>query len=143
MPGVITVACSIPNGLVLRVFDKVEKQEPVLGGGIRKTTEAVARPQMVLIHGPGRAIGEDPKAPISNGYALTHNVDADFFAEWMKQNAQHEAVKNQLIFASDKPDTVSGMSAERAKIKSGLQPIEPDNDARIPRGVTKADRKVA
>lgn len=143
MPGFVTVACKIPNGLLLRVFDQIEAYEPVLGGGTRKILESHPRPNMVLIRGPGRAIGEDPKAPISNGFALTHHVDADYFAEWLKQNADLEAVKNGLVYAHEKPEAVSRMTAEREKIASGMEPIVPDVDPRIPRGVKSMDRKVA
>lgn len=31
----VTVGCKLPHGLTMRVFDMVETQEPVMGGGFR------------------------------------------------------------------------------------------------------------
>lgn len=143
MPGQVTVACKVPNGVLLRLFKMVPSSEPVLGGGRRETTiaEVIAAP--VKIHGPARPFGADPVALVVGGYALTPNVDADFFAEWMRQNADHDMVKNNLIFAHEKRDTVEKKAEDRSEVLSGLQPMDMSmvqkgtqivaKDARIPR----------
>ena len=129
-----TVACKLPNGLLLRVFDWAEHDEPVMGGGFRTVKRASPIGEPVKIHGPATRFGEAPKTAISGGYALTPNVDADFFARWLEQNADHhDAVKNHLIFASDKRQVAHDEAREKKDILSGLEPLIPGKDRRIPR----------
>jgi hypothetical protein len=136
MPGVVTVACKVPNGLILRLFKMVDFEEPVIGGGIR--TSKRGQPDMskppVLVNGPGGiGFGHAPKCQIADGYGLTPNVDADFFAEWMRQNADLDAVKNRMIFAHEKQDTITKMARDNEKRRSGMEPIEPGSDPRRPK----------
>ena len=141
MAGTVSVACKLPHGLQLRVFDMITTSEPVMGGGMRdvKTARQVGEP--VIIKGNAHPQNEAPRAEISSGYAITHGVDKDFWDLWVAQNASHEAVRNGLIFAHEKPDAINRMSAEKAKIKSGLEPISPDSDMRVPRQVKTDDGK--
>ena len=134
MSGTTTVACKIPNGLWLRVFDQIEQHEPVMGGGTRPVKKAILRGEPVRVHGPATPFGEAPKCLIVGGYAHTPNVDADFFAKWLEQNADHDAVKNGLIFASEKRGYVEGESKASESRRSGLEPIAPGSDPRIPKG---------
>jgi hypothetical protein len=141
MPGVVTVACKIPNGIVLQLEKPETKTEPVLGGGERDTVRWTRVGKQIVIKGPAHPINRPPLAPISNGYALTHNVDADFFAEWMKQKADTAIVTERLIFAHEKLPSVDAMTRENERVRSGLEPIDPDNgDARVPKGIKKDTR---
>eukprot|EP01037_Dinobryon_pediforme_P023421 gene23421-24867_t len=133
----VTVACKIPNGLQLRVFKTEDVEEAVLGGGTRTVKRATQVGDIVKIHGPASPFGVAPKAPIAGGYALTHNVPAEFFAEWMKQNADSDLVRNGLIFASAKPDTTTGWAKERESVRSGLEPIDP---TKLPKGIEPASK---
>lgn len=140
MANTVTVACKLPNGLILRVFQMVEHTEPVMGGGNKKVKVARQEGKSVTIRGCAVPFGATPSAPIIGGYALTSNVDADFFALWMKQNADSELVQNKLIFAHEKPDFAAGQANEQQEIRSGLEPIDPN---RLPKGIEAADRKAA
>ncbi|TXH35298.1 MAG: hypothetical protein E6Q98_16025 [Rhodospirillaceae bacterium] len=130
----VTVACKIPNGLILRVFDMVDHDVPVMGGGTKTTKKAVQRGGMVKVNGPATPFGQAPRSQIVGGYALTHNVPAEFFKDWLKQNAEHDAVKNGLIFGHEKFDAVHGRAEDGKKVVSGMHPLIPDKDPRIPRG---------
>jgi hypothetical protein len=102
-----------------------EKPEPAPGGGYRMVPTATVHGDTVFIKGNAYAANAPlPDYPIVGGAALTFNVDADFFAEWMKQNADAEIVKKGLIFAHAK-DT-AGLARESAGLKSGLERIDPD-----------------
>jgi hypothetical protein len=120
----VTIACKMPRGMTLRLFDMVDSREPVMGGGFREFKIAQPRAETVRIYGNRAPYGMTPPVPIVGGYALTPNVDAEFWAEWKKQNAEHDAVKNRLIFAYDKPESASAAATERAATKSGLEPMD-------------------
>lgn len=127
----VTVACKLPNGLILRVGKFVDRKVPVMGGGVETVSEWRQTSSMVEIKGNAREIGADPKAPIIGGYALTHGVDAEFWAQWLKDNAEHAAVQNKLIFAHEKTDSASGISREYEKKRSGMEPIVGTTDPRF------------
>lgn len=135
----VTVCCKIPMGLELRLFKPVEVKHPVMGGGFQTVTEhhEDLNAGRVRIKGPAHYMHMAPKAMIVGGYALTPNVDAEFFREWMKQNQSLDAVKNGLIFAQKTPDAAQGMAEERADTFSNLEPMNPEKDRRAPRPLNK------
>lgn len=133
MASTVSVACKLPNGLFLRLFEMVEYDEPVMGGGTKTAKRAVQKGGTVRLNGNAVPFGKMVSYPIIAGYAMT-TVDADFWAEWLRQNADHDAVRNRLVFANEKPDVVNGRAKEHAELQSGLQPLEPDTDKRRPRG---------
>src|SRR5262245_49212701 len=102
----VTVACKLPHGLVLKLYEMVPHDEPVLGGGTRTSqiAQVTNHPPVVLkgylAAGRPRILGG------KTGYALTHGVNREFFEEWLRQNADLPAVKQRLIFASDRSDTL-------------------------------------
>lgn len=120
----VTVACKIPNGLILRLFKMEDAQEPMFGGGFRKVKRAAQVGQTVTINGP--ALPKGARAIFApGGYALTPNVPKDFFEQWLKQNHDHEAVVRKLIFAQVAHDDVAAEAEEHSKVKSGLEPLDP------------------
>lgn len=129
----VTVACKVPNGLLLRVGKWSERDVPVLGGGTRTEREWHPDPEKIKVHGPSRAPGEDPRAPISGGYALTPGVPADVWERWLEDNKDSPLVKNQMILAHAKQDHAGGMAADRKDLRSGLEPMKQDGDPRMPR----------
>jgi hypothetical protein len=126
MSETVTVACKLPHGLVLRVFDMKPVEEPLPGGGTKKVAKAFARLQTVTLNGylekytPGLA-----PAAKGSSYALTHGVDKEFFDVWMKQNHDLDAVRNGLIFSDEKPDMLLDQAREFADTRSGLEPVDP------------------
>ncbi len=140
MSGSVSVACKLPNGLALRVFQMIPHSELVMGGGTRETEIAVQVGDTVTLKGYAAPFGMAPNAPVAGGYAITSGVDADFWAAWLEQNATHPAVKNGLVFASERVDSVQKQAKEQAEIKCGLEPLDPDKPMR---GVTKHDGKAA
>jgi hypothetical protein len=146
MAGVVTVACKLPHGLKMRLFREEDYQEPTAGGVMRISKRWVPLPDAVTVRGVATEVNApiDPRKPppplIVGGYALTPGVDADFWAAWLKANAEFDAVKNKLIFAYEKHDTTEGKARENASRRSGLEPLDP---TRLPRGIEPADTKAA
>jgi hypothetical protein len=133
-----TVACNMPNGLILRIFESFETDVPVLGGGMSK--EKVSRPvgAPVKINGPARRF-DDPSPPplLAGGYALTPGVDAEFWGKWLDQNKASPLVAGvrPVIFAHDKMANLEAEAREKRDVKSGLEPIDPKN---LPKGIETA-----
>jgi hypothetical protein len=129
MGGKLTVACKIPNGLVIQVYGTEPWQEPVMGGGHRTVQRAFVRQDMgrAVLNGPARKLGKDMPHEIRNGVGLTHGVDADLFNAWLEQNKDQEYVKKGLVFAHAKPAEVHAQAKDTRSVKSGLEPIDPNN----------------
>jgi hypothetical protein len=141
----VTVACKMPNGIILRGFDWNTEDVPVFGGGVKQ--QKVARPNgtQALINGARFPFGEAPAYAIVGGYALTPNVDAELWDLWFEQNKNSDLVKNKQIFAYEKPEMATDAAKEHKAVRSGLEPINPGvtkdakgkerpADSRMPRG---------
>jgi hypothetical protein len=76
-------------------------------------------------------------SPISDGYALTFGVPREFAETWFKQNADIPAVQKRMIIMHDKRSELKAMTKEHAGQLTGMEPLRPGDDKRIPRGVTK------
>lgn len=127
MPGTVTVGCKIPTGMVLQLFRMEDHEEPVMAGGYRIVKRAMVDREPVKLNGPARYIGRDSAHTIISGSGITYNVDADFFAEWMKQNADHPAVKGKFIYAQSKPGEIEAQARDHRSLKTGLEGIDPNN----------------
>jgi hypothetical protein len=144
----VTVACRMPNGLVLRAFTMRPIQEPMPGGGYRDTMMAEEIPgSRITVNGVATPHGVAPSWEMSSGYALTHNVPKDVWNAWLRDAADSDAVVNRLIFAYEKPADTAAAARENEQRRSGLEPIDPSNPPKefgprpgtpIPGGVQKA-----
>lgn len=98
----VCVACKLPNGIILELKGE----------------------ERVKIAGPAVPWGAPPRDV--GGYALTHNVDADFYARWEKVYKDWLPVKRGLIFSSPKSQDAEARAREMKNEKTGLEPINPD-----------------
>lgn len=131
MPETVTVACKLPHGLILRVFDWDDVQEPLPGGGTKAVKQAKPRTNTITIAGYLEKYDPElPPAARTSAFKLTPGVDKEFFETWLRQNADHDAVKNKLIFATKRGD--KGQIREREKQLCGLEPIIRHN---LPKGI--------
>ncbi len=123
----ISVVLKHPHGLILRVFDMVDGHEPLPGGGTKTVQRAQPRADKVFIR--GYLDKYDPAMPplsIGSRFAVTHNVDKDFFELWLKQNHDHDAVVNGILYASESPEDAAASIREKEKdFTSGLEPLDP------------------
>lgn len=136
MPGTVTVACKLPHGLILRIFDMAETQEPVMGGGSRTVKVARERPERAVLNGWSHPQNRAPAHPIISGFALTHGIDKDLWDAWKAQNIENDIVKNHLVFAHEKDANVAAEAKEKRGVRSGLERLDP---AKLPRGIQKSD----
>lgn len=123
----VTVACKIPMGLLLKLFEPKEFYEPVMGGGTRKITQYVEKynSPTFKLNGCSYPQNAAPAQQILNGYGLTHGIPKDFWEEWLAQNKDADFVKNGMIFAHVEMASVNSETNEKVKEKSGLERLDP------------------
>jgi hypothetical protein len=148
--NVVTVACKIPNGLLLRIFRMAPAREQT-PTGFRDIDRAEQVGETTKINGPSVPFGTVQEYTIIGGYALTPNVNKELFEAWLEQNAELPAVRAGLIFAHAKPAMVSDQAKEKKAAMSGLEPLNPDRimrngksvpvDPRFPAQIEKANMK--
>lgn len=64
-------------------------------------------------------------SPIAGGYGLTPNVDAAFFAAWLKLNADSPLVKRGIIFSQEKEVNAKAQASDTRGVATGLEPLAP------------------
>lgn len=149
----VTVACKFQAGLLLRLCAPRTVAEPLMGGGSREVKQYFPVGEPVYVHGPAEPAGQAPEGyvrpQLQDGYALTHGIDADFFAEWLKQNKDTDLVRSRVIFAASGADAVQGQAKDNRDVRSGFEPINPKGDPRTPKpiagvgAIMPADRTAA
>ena len=132
----VTIACKLPHGLMLRIFKMHDTNEAVMGGGSRAVKVAHAIEKTVTIAGFSHPQNAAPKGPMVEGFALTPNVDKEFWDIWIAQNAESDMVKNGLIFAHVKPADTNAESRDKKDLRSGLERLD---TSKLPKGVSKSD----
>jgi hypothetical protein len=146
----VTIACKLPHGVELRLHRKVTVSRPVLGGGVSEVDEWYFDDSkgVVRINGNAVPFGVAPEHRIvrpqgskifTDGFALTPNVDKDFWEAWLDQNRDSTIVKSGLIFAQGSEAKAVDESKERIKLRSGLEPMLQKGDARAPRRIEAAE----
>lgn len=122
----VTVALKHPHGLILRLYDMVEVDEPLMGGGYKTVKRAQQIPGEVRINGYSQPNKKVPPAATSGAFALTYGVPKLFWEKWLADNKGHPYVEKGLIFAAASNGYVSQKAKEREELRSGLEPINPD-----------------
>jgi hypothetical protein len=77
--------------------------------------------------------GFPPRPEMVAGYALTHGVDAYLYDAWAIENKDTDMLRNKLVFAFEKLDSTKGMAKDCKDLDSGLGPLVPDTDRRMPK----------
>jgi hypothetical protein len=143
----VTVACKLPNGLLLRIFEKQKYMEPTQSGAMKETDVWVAIPgRQYAVRGPwaasaGQAYNRNNGAVaelLPGGFGLTHGVPKDIWDEWYAQNKNTALVRKGIIFASPGMQAATIEAKQARAVKSGLEPLDPDRPAeRMPGGVDR------
>jgi hypothetical protein len=134
----VTVACKIPQGIILQLQRPAERMEDTRDGP-RPRTYWVKFGEIFFVRGPAYPVGTIPKGfrrpPINEGgYALTNGIPADFWEQWAEQNAKADFVvapdgaEHGMIFAYPDMEDAASAAREQEKLLSGLEPISTDED---------------
>lgn len=135
----VTVGCKTPNGLVLQLQTKQMVRYPVMGGGFHEEEQMRPDPNLptYTLFGNRVPFGEQPRCLIIGGFAMTPGIPRDFMDKWLSQNRQLDIVKAGLIMVHKTTDHARGEATEKKDLRSGLEPIRPGNDVRIPKRQVK------
>jgi len=140
----VSVASKLPMDLILHLHDKVTRHEPVMGGGTRTYDIFQKRfpAQTFVVKGNAYAQNKGPEdKQISAGYAITHGIPKAFWDEWVEQQAEHEAVKNHMVFAHVESASTIAQAKECEATRSGMERLDP-NDMHQ-HGLMRNDQKAA
>src|ERR1700674_2110839 len=91
----VTVACKLPNGLLIQLFEPYSVQVPILGGGTREELRHRRVGETYHIRGPIAPFGQVPKTEIAAGYALNTGVPRDLWEKWLEKKAHSALVRNK------------------------------------------------
>jgi len=136
---VVTVACKLPNGLILRTFKKEKFQRPVIGGGMREVEEYQPDGRQFMVNGNTAPYAKPlldangDAIMLEQSFALTPNIPKDFWDLWFEQNKNSEVVKKGFIFASPKQLEIRAQAKAYRDEKHGLEPIDTHPEANDPR----------
>ena len=134
----VSVASKMPFDFTLRLFDFVEKHEPVMGGGSRSYKIAEQRrgtPEFVVM-GNSFPQNKGPHQPLSGGYAITHGIPKDFWEAWLEQHAEADYVVNSIIFAQGDSASITAETKEKEGVKTNIERLDPNN---LPKGLQTSD----
>lgn len=131
----VVVACKMPNGIVIRAFEKVEEVEATPTGhrnyhivkGIPGTEFKCDGPASIA-HQPANIVDMLGRNFPGN-FALTAGCPADVWRNWLHWNQGTPLVTEGLIFALPDAGDAAQEAKSRASIRSGLEPINPENPA--------------
>ena len=133
----VIVGCKLPAGIVLQNYELVEMPIPLPGGGTAMEKRFVPKGEAVEIAGINSQGGYLPGAQFQGGYALTE-IDASFWEAWSAVNAESPLLKNGVLFGQPSRSGAQGKGKEQSSVTSGLEPLVPDTDKRIPKNVVPA-----
>jgi hypothetical protein len=143
----VTIACKIPHGIILRIFQWDEFDEPTRDGSWKRIKQARDIPDLQFVArgtwlaSAGQAFNPSNPAVaelLPGGYALTPGCPKDIWDRWFEQNKQSLIVRNKLIFAHSDHPTVHQEATGMRETKTGLEPLDKNKPAeRMPGGVDR------
>jgi hypothetical protein len=151
--GSVSVACKIPQGLILQLQHPMKRRIPT-GRGSDNDYDVVD----VMVYGGPRYFVFGPSVPalvpknylmpkmIEGGYAITDGIPAEFWRTWLSQHEMAPYVTNRMVFAYDAASTKSA-AREFEKQLSGLEQLNLDekgelNDRRSPKSLNASVSRV-
>ena len=134
----VVIGCRHPLGFILRVHDKIERSEPVLGGGFRMEPQFRPTGHAITIYGTAREPGKDAKTMIRNGAALTFGIPKDFWERYKEENKGSPILENGILFEESSEARAADKAKEFKNMRHGLEPLKGSDDPRIPKSTNPA-----
>jgi len=127
----VTVACKLPNGLILRGFRWCDETEVGPTGSRQVRVCRAIEGESFTVAGNG-GIGfmasnlvDLMGRHVPGGFGITHGVPKDLWENWLEFNKDTELVRTGLIFALPSESDVAIEARSREPLRSGLEPIDP------------------
>jgi hypothetical protein len=128
---VVSVACKIPMGLILRAHKRVMMPHKTTEGMIRDVPEYHQFGKEYMVYGPSHPQNAGPHCTIIGDYAITHGIPKELWDLWSAQNRGSMMVINRMIFAYSS-NKIAGAAKEHAELKSGLERLD---SSRLPKNL--------
>lgn len=134
----VTVASKLPFDLIMRLYDFVERHEPVMGGGTRayRISEHRRGSKTFVAQGNSWPQNKGPHQELSFGFAITRDIPKAFWDEWVEQNKEADYVVNKMIFAHGDAGSTKSQAREMEEERSGLERLDPK---KLPGRVQQSD----
>jgi len=141
MAATVTIGSKDPNKMVLSIQASATHTEPVLGGGLREVTRWFNTGKQIVLNGTGVQWGQARTHPMAHGYALTPNVPADLWAEWVKQNQGSPLLTSGVLICHAKLADVVANAKNNRELRTGLEAVDPHSKMRMGMGmeIVKSD----
>jgi len=121
---VVTVACKLPHGLIIRDHSEHIGHENVLGGGTRKVKMFRPTGTPIRIKGPVVPDVFVRLVEVVGGYAITEGVDAEVFGRWLSWNKESAFVVNKMVFGHEDGAYLRAWAKEHSSTRSGMEAID-------------------
>lgn len=144
-PDTVTVGCKLPNGLVLHLDTMVDYRIPMPGGGTVIERRSRRLPDTYTLNGSAIDLARiaatgSVSHRIIGGYGITTGIPRDFWERWLAANKNAEYVQKRLVFAEPNEGRAEAAAIEGAKIRTGMEPIDPDEPGRFNPDARKIQR---
>jgi hypothetical protein len=143
----VNVASKLPMHITIQLCKPKTARVTGQFGSVDETVN-VPFGESYVIRGIGYPSGKPPKGfpkpptlldeDFKGGFAVTKGIPADFFAEWLKQHADTDMVRNGMIKAEADIDDLAAAVSDFRTLDSGLGPLEVEGG---PEGGTIIDRR--
>lgn len=119
-----------------------EKFQQNMQGG-RIVTEATRTGSIIRLRGTAYPRGTLPEGfpdrPVTiHNAALNYGIDKSFMDAWMEQNRLNPIVMNDMIMVDENEERLKARLKEVSGNLSGLEPVNPKGDGRMPKPTTAA-----
>jgi len=126
--NMVSVACKLPHGLILRAQTKQRRTGAQMGGGTQEFEIYEPTGDQAVVKGYLH-----PQALIVDGAAITQ-VPRDIWENWLELNKTSDLVKGGFVKGHDRHEFAVGHAQDVARVRNGLEPIDPDNPgSRLPK----------
>lgn len=143
----VTVACKLGVAYYDIQHCRPEQVYENTQTGPREITQHKRVGLVVRLRGTAYPRGTPPegfpeKPTIVGGAALNRGIDKDWFDAWLEQNKRNPLVMSRMIFAHENEDHVRGEAKDLSSFLSGLEPVNPKKDVRMPKSTNAAVSEV-
>lgn len=140
----VMVACKLPNGLEIYDEVQVDAQEQMFGGGTKTVKVWRRSGETYILNGNAVDIaklgttGEVPHL-IIGGFGITSGIPRDFWERWLERHKRDELVTKGYVKAMGSEIDIRRYARENAKLRSGLEPLDPENPRKVIPGLRQDD----
>jgi hypothetical protein len=138
---VVALKIGVPY-LDIQLCEMAEKFQQNMQGG-RVVTEATRTGKIVRLRGTAYPRGSVPEGfpdrPVTiHNAALNYGIDKSYMDAWMEQNRLNPIVMNDMIMVDENEDRLKARLKEVADKLSGIEPVNPKSDHRMPKPINAA-----